>query len=420
MPVTPSSMMPIIASLLSLLLTLLMPGQQPGERLKPWTPGTLDIHQINTGRGNSAFFIFPDGTTMIVDAGSGGHVHPRGTTQRPDSSRAPGEWIARYILRQLAHDRDPHLDYGYITHFHDDHMGGFGAPVKTSASGAYKLTGMTEVGEHVRINKMIDRGWPDYNFPAPALLANQMVDNYRAFLRWQGDNRKMKVERLAPGRNDQIVLVRERAKYPQFEVRNIAANGEIWTGVATNTRKQFPQSLSGLSAEDQPTENMCSLAIRVSYGKFDYFTGGDMPGVPPVGSPIWHDIETPVAQAVGPVEVSVLNHHGNRDSMNPYFVSALRPQIFVIPVWSSDHPGHDVLARLYSKRLYPDERDIFATNMIEANRIVIGPLLDRLKSSQGHILLRVAPGGDSFQVIILDDEKESDAVKAVFGPYQSR
>ena len=31
--------------------------------MKPWTPGTLDIHHINTGRGDSTLFIFPDGTT---------------------------------------------------------------------------------------------------------------------------------------------------------------------------------------------------------------------------------------------------------------------------------------------------------------------------------------------------------------------
>ena len=145
-----------------------------------------------------------------------------------------------------------------------------------------------------------------------------------------------------------------------------------------------------------------------------------MPGMPPEGSPEWHDVETPVARAVGPVEACVLDHHGNRDSMNAFFVSTLRPQVFIIPVWSADHPGHTVLARLLSKRLYSEARDIFATNMIEANRIVIGPMLDQLKSSQGHILLRVENGGESFRVIIIDDSAETYRVKSIHGPYQSR
>ena len=36
-------------------------AQPVGEVVPPWTPGTLDIHQINTGRGNSALLIMPDG-----------------------------------------------------------------------------------------------------------------------------------------------------------------------------------------------------------------------------------------------------------------------------------------------------------------------------------------------------------------------
>lgn len=39
-------------------------AQQVGQPLPPWTPGTLDVHQINTGRGHSALRIFPDGTSI--------------------------------------------------------------------------------------------------------------------------------------------------------------------------------------------------------------------------------------------------------------------------------------------------------------------------------------------------------------------
>ena len=114
-------------------------AQQVGQPLPAWTPGVLDIHQINTGRGNAAFLIFPDGTTMLLDAGDGGNLPPRGTLPKPDASRTPGEWIARYIRHMLAHEASPALDYGFLTHFHDDHMGGPKAASKT-ASGGYKLT----------------------------------------------------------------------------------------------------------------------------------------------------------------------------------------------------------------------------------------------------------------------------------------
>ena len=114
-----------------------------------------------------------------------------------------------------------------------------------------------------------------------------------------------RAERLRPGRNDQIVLVKDAKSYPQFEVRNVAANGEVWTGAGTETRPQFP-SLDAAAREDWPTENMCSLAIRLRYGAFDYFSGGDMPGILRPGYPGWQDVETPVARAVGPVDVAIL------------------------------------------------------------------------------------------------------------------
>ncbi len=374
-----------------------VPGAQvAGERLAPWTPGTLDIHQINTGRGNAALLILPDGSTLLVDAGNGGNLPPRGTPPKPDASRGPGEWIARYA-RAMGVDA---IDYGLVTHFHDDH-----------------LNAIVDVGGRVPIRTMIDRAWPDYDYPAAdhREFLLPAFKQYRDFLQ-KGPTRGM---RLVPGRNDQIVLPRDRARYPQFQVRNIAANGEVWTGAGTATTRIFPEHAS-LPRDAWPSENMSSQVIRLSYGPFDYYTGGDIPGNVRPGFPSWQDVETAVGKAVGPVDVAVVNHHGNRDSQNAAFVSALRPRAWIIPVWSADHPGHDVLDRMYSPRLYPGPRDVFATNMIEANRIVIGPLLDRLASAQGHIVVRVAPGGATYQVIILDDSAETYRVRNVLGPFASQ
>jgi len=164
---------------------------------------------------------------------------------------------------------------------------------------------------------------------------------------------------------------------------------------------------------------MSSIAIRLSYGKFDYYTGGDLRGIPPVGNPDWNDLETPIARVVGPVEAAVVNHHGHIDSQNAYFVSALRPQVWLIPVWDSAHPGPNVYRRLQSEKLYPGPRAIFATNMHEANKLVLVGL-DRLASDNGHIVIRVAPNGNTFKVIILDDNTETSKVKAVHGPFNCR
>jgi hypothetical protein len=64
-----------------------------GERYPGWRPGELDIHFIQTGVGEQTFFIFPDGTTMLLDCGDFywekwvDHTIPR----RPSPERLGGE-----------------------------------------------------------------------------------------------------------------------------------------------------------------------------------------------------------------------------------------------------------------------------------------------------------------------------------------
>ena len=386
-----------------------------GKVLPPWQEGTLDIHQINTGHGNSALFIFPDGTTMLVDAGAIAKRTPGMTPPRPDDSRPPGEWIARYIAMALRGRKEVALDYAIVTHFHGDHMGDLGGFMPQAEGKGYQLCGMTEVGDRVRIRKMLDRGWPDY--PYLPDVSRPSLANYRAFLKWQTEHNGMKVERFQPGRNDQVVLQHQREKYPTFELRNIAATGEVWTGLGSVTRHMFPP-LDAIPAAERPTENMCSIAFRISYGRFDYYSGGDLPGVPMDGKPQWHDMETPVAKAVGPVEAAVANHHGYFDTQNEFFVSALRPRVWILPSWGASHPAQTVLYRLQNGGAY-GPRDIFATEIHQATRVVLAAT-SKLASLRGHVVLRVEPGGETFRVMILDDTSESLQVKGVFGPYDCR
>jgi hypothetical protein len=405
-----------------------LPGRaQVGRPLPAWTEGTLDIHQVNTGRGDAAFFILPDGTTFLLDAGD---MAPRTTRSvnydaptRPDDSRRAGEWVARYIRDVHPHGRDGALDYAAITHFHADHMGGVTDEAPMAASGAYRLAGITDVGEQIQIRRMLDRAWPEYDFPRP--LVDRMMMNYRAFLEWQVANRQLQAERFEPGRKDQIVLRHAADRYPTFEVRNIAANGRIWTGEGAEARSRYP-------AFDRPGENNCSLAFRLRYGAFTYFNGGDMPGELSPNAQAWHDIESALAWVVGPVDVHALNHHGFRDSANAFFLSVLQPRVHILAVYASSHPGPEVMRRMLSPRLYPGPRDIFMTNaMWEGRRANMVELFGQEETaflegriaaaaaSQGHVVVRVTPGGDSYHVFVLDDRDESRNVLSIHGPYPS-
>src|ERR1044072_3895580 len=84
---------------------------QVGAPLPAWTRGTLDIHQISTGRGNAALIVFPDATTMLVDAGAAGDGQKVAATDpRPNAARPAGGWIVHY-LQKMGVDR---LDYAVL------------------------------------------------------------------------------------------------------------------------------------------------------------------------------------------------------------------------------------------------------------------------------------------------------------------
>jgi hypothetical protein len=71
-------------------------------------------------------------------------------------------------------------------------------------------------------------------------------------------------------------------------------------------------------------------------------------------------------------------------------------------------------------RLYPGPHDIFATTLHDATKASIGSRVDQLKARHGHIVVRVAPGGDRYQVFVLDDLGAEPNVVAVHGPYDAR
>ena len=382
-----------------------------GEPLGLWEPGWLDIHQLAYGRGNSTLAVLPDGTTLLIDAGAveSGIEY---ADPVPNNSRTPSEWIVSYLRRALE-GRQLQLDFAMLSHFHGDHMGQITDRTPRSSGGHYALSGITAVGDSIPISTLLDRAWPDYDYPVE--LDFPPIQNYREFVRVHR-TRGLVIERFKVGSKDQIHLVHEADKYPNFSVRNLAGNGVVWTGVGQNTRSHFPP-LTSLARADYPTENMCSLALRISYGGFDYFTAGDLPGVSDAGFPQWGLVELPLARVVGPTEVYLVNHHGSLDPASPSLLEALRPQVHIIPAWAPTHPAPSVLKRLLSTRYYPEPRDVFATVIRPPTGPVTGSRMDRVKSTRGHIVVRVEPGGDRYWVVVASPDSDSYPVDSIHGPY---
>ena len=360
-----------------------------GQPLRPWRRGGLDIHHIATGKGDSTLIIGPDGSSLMIDAGASSTPPPASLDIRPNAERRPGEWIGRYARRHLAATGKPKLDAFLVSHLHPDHIDGLG-----------------DVAALLPIGVLVDRDYPDYAYPKPweASFAKAYIALARERARDGG-----RVERFRVGAADQFVL-------PGAEIRNLAANGEVWTGRGTETRRLFP-AIETLPKDDVPDENACSAAIRLRYGAFSYFAAGDLTSNSFDGALPWRDVETPAARIAGPVDVAVAAHHGMFDATGADVVRALRPRAWIIPGWHVAHPSTDALERMLSQRLYPGARDVFATGLSPANALAHTWLTDRLAARGGHIVVRVAPGGTNYRVIVTDNRDEDDRVLATWSAW---
>ena len=98
-----------------------------GEVLPDWEEGWLDIHSINGGRGESFYYIFPDGTTMLVDAAGAPQneytADKDGFPSKPNVNVSCGRVIINYIKHFAPSVSGGKLDYFMASHYHGDHIG---------------------------------------------------------------------------------------------------------------------------------------------------------------------------------------------------------------------------------------------------------------------------------------------------------
>ena len=366
---------------------------QNAEYLPQWSEGCLDIHTVAIDKGDATLIIMPDGTSMLIDAGD----NDKWGWQDSTYAVKPGEKLTQYIKHCLSATPTPDaIDYVMITHFHSDHIGN-GRDALPGTRG-YRLSGITLVGEHLRLGKLVDRGWPDYDFPSRELVLKSnrsFMPDYLAFVRGLPE-RGTAVEKFLIGSDKQFTLKHEMGKYSRdFKIRNLAVNGEVWTGKGLKARKIY----SG-----DPTlfdENMVSCAIKLSYGKFAYYNGGDITGGNwPTNPCKERDFETSVAGVCGKVTAIRVDHHGWYDSSNGFFLRTLSPQVLIFSASEKKHPVASALTRIADHLVWEGERDYYITG--EFARKNLGEDLWSNFKPSGHIVIRVYPGGGSYQVFVLD------------------
>lgn len=398
-------------------------GQQKENTLPGWQKGFLDIHFIETGRGNASFMVFPDGTTLLVDAGDldavafeKRHAPLKVSPALPNNTRRTGEWIAAYIRQVMPSNRKGAVDYALVTHFHEDHYGTVKENSPQSADNTYQLSGITDVGTQLTIKKMLDRG---RSYPTDLLnyyKKNRTFANYIKFIEAQRKN-GLQYESLQAGSSKQIHMLFDAESYPGFLVRNIKSGNEVWTGSGETSYKCFADSIMPTKGFN---ENPLSAALKISYGNFSFYTGGDNTGYEGPAFPGCLNVETAIAKAVGKVTTMSLNHHGNRDANNDSFIKALSPAIAVEQSWCSDQPGQELAFRLTQKDDHGTSIHVFNTYMLPETQVYMGAwITEAFKSLRGHVVIRVLKGGSEYLVFVLNEASEKLKIIKTFGPYKT-
>jgi len=397
------------------LLSLLLIGHDTEKHKSTlaWEEGYLDIHFIHNGRGNTSFMVFPDGTTLLYDAGDSkkGAKHPN-YPPLTDKKSTAGDRIIDYIHFFSPKDT---IDYALISHFHNDHYGKVENETPYSKKGDYRLTGITAVGDSIPFKHLIDRAFPEYNYPKNLRKRKGKEDktimNYLKFIIHHQQQSGLNVAQLTPGSNKQITLGYKRNDYPTFSVRNVKCNGDLWTGEEDKVGR-YPFDPPLVNEEGYYNENPLSLALKIDYGKFDYYVGGDLPGVNDYPD---YDIETPIGNIIGEVDALTLNHHGYKDATNRYFLQKTKPQVIA---HQSLHDPH--FAENVQLHLKESGADVFSPYASEKMKKWHKKLMKKsYKSTRGHFFIRVYPQGETFDVFVLNESTDGYTLKEKFGPYKS-
>ena len=371
-----------------------------GKPLPKWEEGYLDIHSINSGRGECVFYILPDGTTMLVDAGefhSAGARYPM-VDQKPDAQTRPYITYASYIKDAMAGWQDLKIDYAVLSHYHMDHMGRIEKDYAVADSG-YVLTGMTALYDEVPYAKIVDRTYPEYDFDGSA-----GTRNWGRFVEVVAARDQVQVEKFELGSEIQLSLVNNSEKYPDFKIINYHTSGYVWeNGTAVNYWEG-----------KELRENGASTGFLLSYGKFDWFTGGD------AGNN--GRVEKPAARAIGrPIEAMKGHHHMSWHTMSPEMLEIFRPLVVINQSFYGHQPWPETMKNVLSVGTEDGkDRDVFLTNYHDTTYVQEPEVLARVKGARGHVVLRVLPGGESFYVYMLDDTDMEYRVKGIYGPYNCR
>ena len=267
----------------------------------------------------------------FIDVGQGDAavlISPKGEVVMFDNGDAGHCTLPVSYLEQLGITK---IDYHIASHYHDDHIG-----CTTDVLGRFPLQ-----------KTAYDRG------------SSYSTQSFNKYITAIGDKRKTATV------GEKIIL--DPAEANPVSIEFIAANG---AGVSTTN------------------ENDLSVVAVVRFGTLDLVMGGDVSGFKDSS---YEDIETPIANGVGQVEVYKVHHHGSAYSSNDYWLSIIKPKVGIISAGNGNSYNHPTLACL--DRLHNAGVKTYWTE--SGAGAAANPQWDLIG---GNIIVEIAPNSDRFTV----------------------
>jgi len=397
-----------------------MSARTVGKRLPDWQPGELDLHFIYTGCGENMFYRLPDGTSVLNDTGD--FYRPKNVDEvplLPSPDRVGGEWVSRYIRRVYP---EKAIDYAVFSHWHADHIGHncFGREDSPDAAWRYRTTadgrridGFLCVAEDFDIRRCMVH---DFELGNRGKSADAAIDLMRD---WLPDARRrgLKFEPFKVGALDQIALTRDPAAYKGlFSVRNLCANGVIWNG--TNGTVDFAGEHLKATGKKRFDQNMLSLGFVMRYGKFRYFAAGDF-GYDRLKRADGREMRMDgfLGRLAGHVQVAKMSHHGCGNAISDEFAKAVQADAYVSCMWCPAQSWSATLDRIVAAGTPSGAKPLIVPQLI-CDRFQGKWARERGWKFQdavaSHVVVRVAPGGGSYCVYLLDTADEGMRVTAAF------
>lgn len=257
-------------------------------------PYALRIYMIDIGQGDATLIQSPSGKTMLIDAGK--------------------EANADEILRVLQELNIKSIDHIVATHYDQDHVEGFAKVIK----GSDGVLGTAD--DHQPREKIWDRGGSVKSQSYREIREEMRKKQPDLYQQLSGDNAE---------------------SFPAIDlgagvtVKVLTVNGKVWG----KDNKIY-------TVDCQGEENCYSVGTLITFGKFRFWTAGDLTG----GGLDTPDVESTLAQHLDPVDVYRAHHHGSRTSSNQNLIKAIKPQVVAISAGEQNsfcHPNTGVLRDLH-------------------------------------------------------------------------